>query len=74
MSDLIAPVTTQPSFWNPEGGQRNPDDPLTSQLLAVLKDIRTELRILNTSIQMGLNVKDDLDSARQDPYFNNPSL
>mgnify|MGYP001576491734 FL=1 len=73
MSDLIAPVTNQPSFWDSNLGGRKIDDPLATQILMVLKDIRTELRVLNTSIQAGLNLQDDLDSARKDPHFTNPS-
>ena len=74
MSDLIAPVTSQPSYFDPESGQRKPEDPIGTQILAVLEDIRTELRILNAATQVGLNLQDDLDKARQDPYFSNPSL
>ena len=74
MSDLIAPVTTYPAFWSSEESVRKPEDPLAVQILSVLREIRTELRILNASTQSGLNLQDDLDTARQDPYFNNPTL
>jgi hypothetical protein len=40
-------------------------------LIDLLKDIRTELRVLNTVGQVGLNVKDDLDILRNDPTYLN---
>lgn len=73
MSDLIAPITSQPSFWDPSLGGRKVDDPLATQILMVLRDVRTELRILNNAIQAGLNLRDDLDLARLDPHITNPS-
>lgn len=42
-----------------------------TQLLDLLKDIRTELRVLNTVGAVGLNVKDDLDNLRNDPSYLN---
>ena len=58
MSDLIAPIKI----------------PLTQEErerahLELLTDIRTELRILNTQIQIGLNSTVDVDLLRQDPYY-----
>jgi hypothetical protein len=38
----------------------------------LLTQIRTELRILNANSAAGLNVLDDMDLMRNDPYFNNP--
>ena len=67
MSDLIAPVTTVDAFWDPATGLRVTDSQLQAQIVALLAEIRTELRILNLSIQVGLNLTDDLDRARQDP-------
>lgn len=40
-----------------------------SQLLDVLQDIRTELRVLNTVALSGLNVREDLDELRADPSY-----
>lgn len=73
MSDLIAPVTSQPSFWDPSLGGRKVDDPLATQILMVLKDMRTELRILNDAIQAGLNLHDDLDLVRLGSHLDNTS-
>jgi hypothetical protein len=36
----------------------------------LLRDLRTELRILNSNLTSGLNVQDDSDRMRGDPYFN----
>jgi hypothetical protein len=36
----------------------------------LLRDLRTELRILNSNMTSGLNVQDDSDRMRGDPYFN----
>lgn len=41
------------------------------ELLSMLNDIRTELRILNAVSASGLNVKDDLDNLRAEPAFIN---
>lgn len=38
-------------------------------LTQILTDIRTELRVMNTVNSVGLNVRDDLDSLRADPYY-----
>ena len=65
MSDLIAPTTT--AFWDPERRQRTLEDPVGQKLVALLTDIRTELRILTAAVHVGLNVKDDSSRARQDP-------
>lgn len=58
MSDLIAPIQI----------------PLTQEereraFLNLLNDLRTELRILNTQIQITLNSPVDVDLLRQDPYY-----
>ena len=61
MSDLIAPVDIR-SIPKSEESYEN-------QLLSPLTNIRTELRILNTQIQIGLNSTVDVDLLRQDPYY-----
>ena len=61
MSDLIAPVDIR-SIPGTEEDREN-------QWLQLLRDIRTELRILNTQIQFGLNSGTDPDVMRQDPYY-----
>ena len=61
MSDLIAPVDIR-SIPKSEESYEN-------QLLALLADVRTELRILNTQIQIGLNLTVDADLLRKDPYY-----
>ena len=66
MSDLIAPITVQPSFFDPDSGTRKADDPQSGKLLVALHEILVELRVLNASIQEGLNVSLDLDDLRQD--------
>ena len=60
MSDLIAPVDIR-SIPRSEESYEN-------QLLQLLTDLRTELRILNTQIQIGLNSTVDVDLLRKDPY------
>jgi len=74
MSDLIAPIPIQPQFWDPVQGQRTTESSLDAQLLVVMRAILTELRILNQSIQAGFNLSDNLDQARQDPYFIDPTF
>jgi hypothetical protein len=73
MSDLIAPVVTQPAFWDPATGQRTTEDSLGIKILAVLNDIRTELRLQNAILEVGFNLQDDLDALRKDPYYTDPS-
>ena len=64
MSDLISPVDIR-SIPKAEESYEN-------QLLQLLRNICTELRILNTQIQIGLNSTVDVDLLRQDPYYINP--
>lgn len=40
-----------------------------SQQISVLNDIRTELRISNVILSQGLNVQDETDRMRGDPYY-----
>lgn len=47
----------------------NTDTAILQTLVDVMTDLRTELRVLNSVVAQGLNVKDDLDNMRQDPYF-----
>ena len=61
MSDLLTPVGIGSVPLTQE--QRELD---RNRLLA---DIRTELRILNTQIQIGLNSTVDVDLLRQDPFY-----
>lgn len=72
MSDISSPVTTHQSYLDGDALIRKPEDALLVQIVQLLTDVRTELRVLNTSIQIGLNVADDLDRSRQDPYFSGP--
>ena len=58
MSDLIAPINIPKTQEERERAH-----------LALLADIRTELRILNTQIQITLNSPVDVDLLRQDPYY-----
>lgn len=69
MPDISYPVTTHPSLWDSEAMDRKPEDALLLQMMQLLKDIRTELRVLNEAIQNGLNLSDDLESLRSDPYY-----
>lgn len=46
------------------------NDSLVRDQNTVLLAILTELRVQNQVLQSGLNVRDDLDNLRQDPYFN----
>jgi len=39
-------------------------------ILPVLQAILTELRVMNVMLQQGLNVKDDPEDFRQDPFYN----
>lgn len=73
MSDLIAPTPVQPQYWDPSEGLRTTEDPITLQMVNLLLDIRTELRILNATSKAGFNLLDDTDILRTDPYFTNPS-
>ena len=69
MSDISAPVTTHQSYLDSDAFLRKPEDALLVQLVQLLSDIRTELRVMNASIQEGLNVPGELDHSRHDPYF-----
>jgi hypothetical protein len=40
-----------------------------SQQIAMLNDIRTEVRIQTALMSQGLNVQDDTDRMREDPYY-----
>ena len=64
MSDLISPVDIR-SISPLEERYEN-------QLLQLLRDIRTELRVLNTQLAVNLNSQIDSDQLRSDPYYNNP--
>ena len=64
MSDLLAPVDIR-SIPSTEERQNK-------QFLQLLRDIRTELRVLNTHIEFGLNTGIVSDDLRQDPYYYNP--
>ena len=65
MSDLLAPVDIR-SIPAKEESYEN-------QLLQLLRDIRTELRVLNTQIEFGLNSRINSDDLRKDPYYYNPN-
>lgn len=69
MSDISYPVTTHPSLFDSEAMERKPEDALLVQAVQLLKDIRTELRVMNEALQAGLNLSGDLDQFRSDPYF-----
>ena len=58
MSDLIAPINIPKTQEERELAH-----------LQLLTDLRTELRILNTQIQITLNSPVDVDLLRQDPYY-----
>ena len=64
MSDLIAPVDIRsiPAL----------EERYENQLLQILRDIRTELRVLNTQIEINLNSRVVSDDLRKDPYYSNP--
>ena len=66
MSDLIAPVDIH-SIPKSEESYEN-------QLLQLLRDIRTELRVLNTQLEINLNSQIASDDLRKDPYYSNPDF
>ena len=47
---------------------------LNQDILALLFEIRMELRVLNTILAEGLNSRVDLDNLRQDPYYNGSTV
>ena len=63
MSDLIAPVDLHSVPLTQEQREQEHNQLLT--------DIRTELRLHNLLLQVGLNLEAtiDLDVLRQDPYY-----
>ena len=64
MSDLIAPVDIR--------SIPKQEEEYELQLLQLLRDIRTELRVLNTQIEVNLNSSIASDDLRNDPYYFNP--
>ena len=64
MSDLITPVDIR-SIPPREESYEN-------QLLHLLRCICTELRVLNTQIEINLNSQVVSDDLRKDPYYSDP--
>ena len=62
MSDIIAPIRVEEL------------PALNQDILALLFEIRMELRVLNTILAEGLNSRVDLDNLRQDPYYNGSTV
>ena len=62
MSDLLAPVNVSQVPRTQEDRERD--------ILYLLFELRTELRIQNQLLVEGLNLNADLDVMRDDPYYN----
>ena len=65
MADLIAPVSIRAL---PERQQDN-----ENLLLQLLRDIRTELRVMNMLLEVNLNSVASAEDLRKDPYYHDPN-